>query len=68
MPLLQPYLEGVRLYRAGDFSAAADQFRAALQVRSGDGPSRVYVQRCERLAQDPPDIETWDGVYVMQHK
>jgi adenylate cyclase len=67
-PLLQPYLAGLRQYRAGDFAAAADHFRSALQVRHDDGPSQVYLERCEQLAHDPPDPATWDGVYVMQHK
>jgi adenylate cyclase len=64
--LLEPYLDGIRLYRAGEFDAAGARFEAALRERSDDGPSRVYVDRCRELAKNPPVV--WDGVFVMKHK
>jgi adenylate cyclase len=62
-PVLEPYLRGIALYRARQFSAAAEQFRAA----GADAPSALYVQRCAELMASPPPAD-WDGVYVMQHK
>ena len=33
----------------------------------GDQASRLYVERCALLAQNPPD-DAWDGVWVMTSK
>jgi len=35
--------------------------------RPHDGPSRVFLTRCEEyIAEEPPS--EWDGVYAMKHK
>jgi adenylate cyclase len=66
-PVLEPYLRGIALYRARQFSAAADGFRAAVRARGADAPSTLYLQRCADYMANPPCAD-WDGVYVMQHK
>ncbi len=65
-PLLEPYHQGVRLYRGRRFEHARARFQAALAVRD-DAASAVYVRRCAVLEMDPPP-DDWDGVYVMRHK
>jgi adenylate cyclase len=65
-PLLEPYHQGIRLYRARQFGAARVCFEAALRVRA-DAPSALYVARCDAMAADPPPPE-WNGIYVMEHK
>jgi adenylate cyclase len=65
--LLATYEEGTRLYRAQRFDEAAARFSEVLAARPADGPSRMYLERCEDLAVAPPPPD-WDGVFVMTHK
>ncbi|HEY3057661.1 MAG TPA: adenylate/guanylate cyclase domain-containing protein [Chloroflexota bacterium] len=65
-PVLEPYHQGVRQYRARRFEQARSLFQAALAMRD-DAPSALYVRRCAALEMDPPP-DDWNGVYVMQHK
>jgi hypothetical protein len=55
--------EGLALYRARDFKAAREVFAA----NEGDGPSAVYVERCDLFMAEPPGAD-WDGVWRMKEK
>jgi adenylate cyclase len=66
-PSLRAYDEGIVLYRKRDWLGAAAKFQEALRLVPADGPSAVYLKRCEDLMQDPPAPD-WDGVYVMTRK
>jgi adenylate cyclase len=59
--------EGLALYRARQWTAAAERFRDALAIDPGDGASRVFVDRCAHYATHPPPAD-WDGVHVMTTK
>lgn len=65
--VLALFAEGRRFYKLMRFSDASERFVAALEVDPDDGPSKVYLDRCDHYALDPPD-EDWDGVFVMKHK
>jgi len=65
--MLRAYRAGVDAYRTRDWLGAAARFQEALRHRPSDGPSAVYLQRCEALMADPPPAD-WDGVYVMTRK
>jgi adenylate cyclase len=65
--MLRAYEAGVTSYRARDWLGAAARFQEALRHRPGDGPSALYLQRCETLMAEPPPAD-WDGVYVMTRK
>ena len=39
----------------------------ALSIVPEDGPSRLYLERCRKMAAEPPGRE-WDGVTVMETK
>lgn len=65
--LLGHYNEGLSLYKSRKFSEARDKFRKALDLKENDGPSRVYLERCEHFIENPPP-EDWDGVFVMTTK
>ena len=55
------------LYRGRQWKAAQGAFQEFLDKWPKDGPSRVYVERCqEYIAAGPP--ANWDGVFVMTHK
>ena len=67
-PIFEHYNRAVVLYQARNFEAAAALFNLALAATNGnDGPSAVYVERCQELAAEPPAPD-WDLVYVMKHK
>ncbi|MBV6493217.1 MAG: hypothetical protein LDLANPLL_01233 [Turneriella sp.] len=65
--VLQVYNEGLALYKKRDFKTAAEKFKKALSIKKDDGPSQVYLERCEHYSAEPPPPD-WDGVYVMKTK
>jgi adenylate cyclase len=67
LPLLEGYSEGLRLYRAQKFSEARLQFESLLARYPGDGPSALFLRRCDMMLESPPG-ENWDGVFKMEHK
>jgi adenylate cyclase len=55
------------LYRKRQWKSARVAFQEYLEKWPKDGPSLVYVERCqEYIAAEPP--ADWDGVFVMTHK
>ncbi len=65
--LLRAFASGLSLYRERQWRAAAACFRDALCLWPGDGPSRLYLNRCDYYEQNPP-AEDWDGVWALTHK
>ena len=66
-PLIDTYANGLQLYRARKFSQARGEFQTCLSLAPGDGPSRLFVARCEDMLAAPPGHD-WDGVFKMEHK
>jgi class 3 adenylate cyclase len=56
------YQRALALYRQAEFSKAADIF----SVLPGDAASRLMLQRCQQLQQNPPEV--WDGIHSMLNK
>ena len=67
LPLLEGYAEGLELYRQQRFSEARLQFESLLERYPGDGPSTLFLGRCDLMLASPPG-ENWDGVFKMEHK
>ena len=65
--LLESYNKGLENYKRGDFKSALSFFQQALETQPDDGPSQMYVERCNEYIKSPPP-EDWDGVYVMKTK
>ena len=65
--MLDKYNEGLEFFRDRDWKKARSQFRAALRIMSGDGPSKTYYERCYEFSVAPPP-KNWDGVYKMKGK
>lgn len=61
------YAEGLALYRAGCWNAAAAAFVAADRLRGGDPAATVMAARCLALAASPPGAG-WSGVHVVGGK
>ena len=61
------YREGLTLFRKKDWNEAIKYFNKVLDDFPEDGPSRVFVERCEKYSKNPPPAN-WDGVYKMETK
>jgi adenylate cyclase len=66
-PLIEGYGEGLQLYRAQRFSEARLQFESLIERFPEDGPSQLFIARCDLMLSSPPG-ENWDGVFKMEHK
>src|SRR5271169_3289059 len=54
-------------YKRRNWRSAQAAWAAILKRWPEDGPSRVFLARCEEyIAEEPPS--EWDGVYAMKHK
>jgi len=65
--VLDSYNQGLVAYRQQRWDEAILYFKAALRVKSDDGPSSTYLERSEEFKKNPPP-EGWDGVFVMTTK
>ena len=65
--LLEYYNKGLSLYRERKFKEARKSFNKVLEVKPEDGPSELYIERCDMLIKTPPPAD-WDGVFIMTSK
>ncbi|OHD13574.1 MAG: hypothetical protein A2Z96_00190 [Spirochaetes bacterium GWB1_48_6] len=65
--VLELFNEGRKCYKLLEFAKAKELFLQALGVDPTDGPSKVYVERCQHYIDEPPE-DDWDGVYIMKTK
>lgn len=65
--MLTHYNQGLELYKSKSFKEAVSSFKKALEIKPEDGPSKLYLERCQVLIKDPPP-EDWDGVFTMTTK
>jgi adenylate cyclase len=64
---MEMFARARELYRHREWRAAQDAFLDFLGKWPEDGPSRVYVERCQEYIGAEPSAN-WDGVFVMTHK
>ncbi len=67
LEMLHQFQQGFDYYLNRNWEWAANHFRQALQIRNNDGPSRLYLLRCQEFLLNPPGKE-WDGVFTMKTK
>ncbi|MEA3398839.1 MAG: adenylate/guanylate cyclase domain-containing protein [Patescibacteria group bacterium] len=65
--LLADFSQGIGYYRAQEWDKAMSLFKAILDEFKDDGPSRVYLERCEELKASPPK-KNWDGIFRLTTK
>jgi len=65
--LVELFSQGRKHYNMMQFQEAKKCFIKALEVKPADGPSKVYLERCDYYINNPPPAD-WDGVYVMKTK
>jgi len=64
---LQQFDEARRLYRQRRWAEALSAFQAILDRWNNDGPSILYLKRCQEYLSEEP-LPDWDGVFTMTHK
>jgi adenylate cyclase len=65
--VLQLFAAGLEAYRARQWDEAETLFAQVQRDRGEDGPSRLYIQRCQAMRANPPG-DDWYGVTVMETK
>ena len=54
-------------FESRDWKQSAEGFKEALSIRTDDPPSKLYLERCEKFINAPPQ-DKWDGVYNLTEK
>ena len=65
--LFKDYRQALIHFRAKEWDKAEKLFSRVLSKTPGDGPSKVFVERCKKYRVTPPPAN-WDGVYKMETK
>ena len=61
------FRDALAKYRNRDFGGAKALFAEVLAINADDKAAALYVERCDRLSEDPPP-QDWAGVWVMDTK
>ncbi len=61
------FRDGLAKYRQGKWNDAVKQFSEVVSMNPADKAAKLYVERCQHLAEHPPGGE-WNGVWLMQSK
>lgn len=68
MKAMLDYFENGRiLYTQRNFKDALPYFESALAKFPEDGPTKIYISRCEYFLKHPPDTD-WDAVVELEEK
>ncbi len=67
MEAIQLFHKGLELFEARQWDAAIAEFRKTLKILPGDGPSEVFIKRCQGFQKKPPPA-SWDGVFNLSMK
>ena len=67
LQLVEYYNKGLAKYKECEWGNAISFFKQALEINPQDGPSKLYVERCEYFIANPPPAD-WDGVFTMTSK
>lgn len=60
------FTDAFKLYQQGQFSWALESFKKIKEKHPEDGPTLLYIERCQDLIQKPP--LSWNGVFVATSK
>jgi adenylate cyclase len=65
--LCREFILGVDAFQKQAWGEAIDFFNCALKQDRSDGPSRFYLNLCEKYREDPPATD-WDGAVYLNKK
>lgn len=63
--VLEAFSQGLQLFYQGKFQVALEAFSA---IQKEDAPAAHYVAKCRELLKNPPDLSSWEGVWVATSK
>ena len=63
--VLEAFSQGLQLFYQGKFQEALEAFSA---IQKEDAPAAHYVVKCRELLENPPDLSSWEGVWVATSK
>ncbi|MCI6662778.1 MAG: adenylate/guanylate cyclase domain-containing protein [Treponema sp.] len=63
--VLDAFSQGLQLFYQGKFPEALEAFSA---IQKEDAPAAHYVAKCRELLENPPDLSSWEGVWVATSK
>lgn len=58
--------EAIEYYRNQKFLDAESRFNEVLKLAPNDGPTKIYLARCQYFRANPP--QGWDGTWTLDHK
>lgn len=61
------FKNGLEQLREGNLNEALTNFEKALELNPSDRVSQIYVERCEKLINNPPGKD-WDGIWEIEYK
>jgi len=61
------YQRALEKYLARNWNEAIESFENVLKLCPGDGPTEMYIERCQHFKLTPPP-EDWDGSYSLKTK
>ena len=65
--LHEQFASALAIYRAGKWSEAEQHFAALVAKYPADGPSKIYLERCQYFIGNPV-AKNWDGVFNRRGK
>ena len=65
--MLPIFEDGLKRYRSQDWTGAMARFAEVLELVPGDGPARIFSDRCRFYRERPPG-DDWNGVWIMSDK
>ena len=65
--MVEMFGRGREAYKSRNWSAARSAFEDVLGRWPSDGPSLVFLGRCDEYLLEGPGAD-WDGVHVMKYK
>jgi len=65
--ILPYYKAGVKAYHQQKWDYALTHFNKVLEIVPQDGPTNVYLARCQAFKKNPPKMD-WDGSYELKVK
>ncbi len=65
--ILDIFSEGLSFYEDREWDKAKGRLATILKIDSEDGPSSVYIRRCDKFMETPPASD-WDGVFNLSEK
>ncbi|MCL2067727.1 MAG: CHASE2 domain-containing protein [Treponema sp.] len=64
---VRAFHEALEYFENRNWNAAIGGFREVLSINSADAPSKIFLDRCEKYSDKPPN-DNWDGVYNLTQK